>query len=482
MKKLLLLALIGTLGQPLVAQEVWSLKKCIDYAFQTNIQVKFNELDVKQNEISLHQAEMNRLPNLNGQITHNYNWGRSFDVFTNQAIIDRVQNNTFGVFSSVTLFDGFRLKNTILQNQRNIEASKLAVEQQKNDVALLIANAYLQILFSKELLEAAKISYQSIEERIVFLDKQIKGGTQPLASMYDLQSQKAMAEMQIITRENQLATSYLRLKQLLQLPETADFEIEYPILPEPDENVVLPTTDEIYKQAETLQPSVKRADKTVESATIGIQIAKAGFMPTLTLNAGLSSLYATSQNRRIAGRRQRTDLPPTTQAIGYFEQNGQRVPVFRDFYIEEFIVENVRFIQQLEEGFNKRIGFTLTIPIFNRFQVKNGVQNAQLLVERSRLNAQSARLTLRQNIEQAYIDVIAAHKSYFTTKKQVEVLEEQVKVNKQRMDLGVGNITEYRLAENNLLSAKFDLSRAKFDYIFKINILNFYMGKELSIK
>lgn len=480
MKKLFLLIVL-LISKKLVAQEVWSLKKCIEYAFQTNIQIKLNELDIKQNETTLHQAEMNRLPNLNGQITHNYNWGRSFDVFTNQAIIDRVQNNTFAVFSSVTLFDGFRLKNNILQNQLNLEASKFAVEQQKNELALLIANAYLQILFSKELLEASKISYQSIEERIALLDKQIKGGTQPLASMYELQSQKAMTEMQVISRENQLATAYLRLKQLLQLPENTTFEIEYPILPEPSENILLPTTEEIYRQAELLQPSIRRADKTVESATVGIQLAKAGSMPTLTLSAGLSSLYATSQNKRIAGRRQRTDLPPITQTIGYIEENGQRKPVFRDFYLEEFIVENVKFVQQLEEGFNKRIGLTLSIPIFNRFQVKNSLQNAQLFLERTRLNAQSARLTLRQNIEQAYIDVIAASKSYFVTKKQVEILEEQVRVNKQRMDLGVGNLTEYRLAENNLLSAKFDLSRAKFDYIFKINILNFYMGKELSL-
>jgi outer membrane protein len=456
------------------------LKKCVSYAFENNIQIKLNEMDVKSNEVALQQSEFNRLPSVSGQVTHNYNWGRSFDVFTNSPIIDRVQNNNFGLFGSVTLFSGFQLKNTILQNQVNLEVSKLAVEQQKNDIALLVANAYLQILFNKELLEASKISYQSIQERIVLLEKQIQGGTQAASNMYDLQSQKATTELQIITRENSLATSYLRLKQLLQLPESSTFEIEYPTLPEPTENLVMPSTDEIFKQAEALQPSIKRADKSIESAKIGEDIAKAGFMPTLTLSGGLSSLYSSSQDKRIIDRISRTDLPPiTTQSIGYFEQGGIRTNVLRDFYQEELVVENVSFFKQLDEGFNKRIGLTLNIPIFNRFQTNTNISNARILQERNKLNAQSARVTLRQNIEQAYIDVIAASKSYYSTKNQVNVLEEQVKVNKQRMDLGVGNVTEYRLAENNLLGAKFDLSRAKFDYLFKSKILDFYMGKTI---
>ncbi|GAB4345098.1 MAG: TolC family protein [Flammeovirgaceae bacterium] len=479
MKKSFFTILIALLSTNSFAQEIWSLKKCISYALEQNIQIKLNEIDVKNNEVILQQSENNRLPSLNGQITHNYNWGRSFDVFTNTPIIDRVQSNNFGIFGSVTLFNGFQLKNTILQNQVNLEVSKLAVEQQKNDIALLVANAYLQILFNKELLESSKISLQSIQERISLLEKQIQGGTQPASSIYDLHSQKATTELQIITRENTLATAYLRLKQLLQLPENSNFEIEYPTLPEPTENLVLPTTDEIFKQAEALQPSIKRADKAIESSQIGERIAKAGFMPTLTLSAGLSSLYSSSQDKRVVGRIPNTDLPPTTETIGYFFQNGERVNVLSDFYENKLIVENVSFFKQLDEGFNKRIGLTLNIPIFNRFQTNSNIYSARIIQERNKLNAQSARVTLRQNIEQAYIDLVAASKSYYATKNQVKVLEEQVKVNKQRMDLGVGNITEYRLAENNLLTAKFDLSRAKFDFLFKSKILDFYMGKNI---
>jgi outer membrane protein len=461
------------------AQEVWSLKKCISYAFENNIQIKLNEMDVKSNEVALQQSEFNRLPSVNAQATHNYNWGRSFDVFTNSPIIDRVQSNNFGLFGSVTLFSGFQQKNTILQNQVNLEVSKLAVEQQKNDIALMIANAYLQVLFNKELLEASKISLQSVQERIVLLEKQIQGGTQAPSNLYDLQSQKATTELQIINRENSLATSYLRLKQLLQLPENSTFEIEYPTLPEPTENLVMPSTDEIFKQAEALQPSVKRADKAIESAKIGEEIAKAGFMPTLTLSGGLSTLYSSSQDK-IVNRILRTDLQPIgSETIGYFINDGVKTNVVTDVYKPELQVKNVSFFKQLDEGFNKRLGLTLNIPIFNRFQTNSNISNARILQERNKLNAQSARVTLRQNIEQAYIDVIAASKSYFSTKNQVKVLEEQVQVNKQRMDLGVGNITEYRLAENNLLGAKFDLSRAKFDYLFKTKILDFYMGKTI---
>lgn len=462
-------------------QESWSLEKCIEYALENNLSIKTNALNIKTNQEALTLAEHARYPNLNFSASHNYSWGRSIDPFSNTPITQRIQSNNFGLSGNATIYNGMRLTNSIKQSALNIQASEADLESTKNFIVLSLSTAYMNILFGIENLANAQRQVKSLDVQIERTQKLVDAGVLPKNNLLDLQSQKATNELQAVQAENALAIAKLNLKQILQLPADGDFQIVIPAVSDPNTATALAQPASIYSMAESTQPQVKNADLQAESAELGIEIAKANYKPTLSIGYSMNTGYSSAQKELFLGY-SNTVIETSNTA---FVQDGSTIlplqVVVQDTDSDP-IVQKFGFGRQLDESVRGFAGLTLSVPIYNRNQVKNAVANATIQRERARLNAQTVRNDLRQTIEQAYQDALAAGKTYESNKKQVEALEETFRMTQERFNLGVSNITDFNVAQNNLNVAKSNLIRAKYDYILKSKVLDFYMGKGITLE
>jgi len=462
-------------------QEPWTIQRCIAYALDNNLDLQLSEMDIDINEANLIQSRHARYPDLNGFASNNYNWGRSFDVFTNDAVDQRVRSNNFGLNSSMTVFNGFRITNTIKQNDMILEASKLDLEDTKNNITLNLLSAYLQILFNQENLENAQRQLDNSDEQISRTSKLVDAGRLPESNLLDLLSQRATDELQVVNAQNALALSTLQLKQLLQIPDEEPFEIVVPEIPEPTEAAVQ-NSETIYETALTTQPNIKSADLNVEISNLGIDIAKSNYYPTLSLNAGLNTFYSSAQEVQ----RDVQVLGTETVQVGYAEVpdpetgNIVTIPIFRDGVpVTETTFRDFGFWDQMDESFRRNIGLSLRIPIYNRHQARTAVTTAQIRSEQARINAKLIKNQLRQTIETSRQDVIAAEQSYDANSRREAALQETFRMTEQQYNLGAANITDLTVARNNLVNAQSDLIRAKYDFVFKRKILDFYLGKEI---
>jgi len=485
-KKISTLFLSILLFAAVQAQETqWTLQQCVDYALQNNIDVKLQQLNIDDNKALFDQSKFARMPNLNGFVNHNYNWGRSFDVFTNAPVTQRVRSNNFALSAGVTLFNGMQNQNTLVQSRQNFQASQADFEKAKNDLMLNVVSSYLQILFDTENLNNAQRLLLNTEEQIIQTEKLVKGGVLAETNLLDLLSQKASDEVQVVNSENALSFSILRLKQLLQLNDEDAFDIVIPDIDDPATDLLIEDANTIYQTAEATLPEIKSADLNEQSAKTGIKIAQGNYYPTLSMSAGINTFFSSAQAIQVSREVTGTE----TQAIGFINLPPDLVPdgtplqypVFSELPVQELVTSEFPFWDQLDESLRQSIGFSLNIPIYNRHQVKTGVNRSKIQYERARLNSQQIRNQLRQNIETARQDVLAASKTFGANTRRLEALQETFRVTETQFNIGAANITDYNVARNNLINAQSDLLRAKFDYIFKMKVLDFYLGKELKL-
>ncbi|TAD98993.1 MAG: TolC family protein [Bacteroidetes bacterium] len=472
-RKNLFLVLCLFCSQFAFAQEQWSIQQCIDYAIKNNVQLKISALSLQTNEANLEQSKMARLPNLNASGSQRWNFGRTIDPTTNQFTTDPVRSNFFQVASSTTVFAGGRINNSIEQNKTILEASKFDVKKASNDLTLNIINAYIQIVFNKELLQTAKLQLGNTGEQLDRTNKLIEAGTLPEINKYDIISQQANDELRVAQAENSLSLSFLRLKQLLQLTEEQNLDIISPQIAEPNQEMVSMSSADIFMAAVANMPEVRSADLNIQSANLGVKIAEALLLPTLSFDLNMQSNYSS-----LGAARRIIDGKFDTYPIGFLSDNPSQIVSTQT---QASVVEKTGFGSQISSNLTQGAGFSLNIPIFNRYQNKTQIANAKIQRERTGLNAQAVRNQLRQNIEQAYVDAKAASKSFYANKIRVEALENSLKAAEQRLTLGSGNSTDYAIAKNNFNVAQSDLLRAKFNYLFTLKVLDFYAGKELKL-
>lgn len=455
------------------AQEKWDLQKCLDYATANNIVLKIAALPQQANQANLIQSQMQLFPTLNVGGGQGYQFGRNIDPFTNQFTNDPVRTNNFFLSTNVTLFNGFRQMNAIKQNKTILEASKYDYEQSRNDMFLSVVNAYIQIVFNRELLGVARFQLNNTQEQLDRVLKQIEAGSAAEVAKYDLLSQKANNEVQITAAENNLAFAFLRLKQLLQVPMEQSFDIVIPEIPEPNEDALVQTAQTIWQIAEGNQPNIKSADLNIKAGEFGIDIAKANAYPTLSANAQVLSGYSSQGVIRniIEGGTQ-------PQVIGFLT-NTPTQTVSTLVPVRNVDIKSNPWGSQIDENLRQSIGINLNIPIFNNLRAKNSVANAKIQLERSKLQAQNIRNQVRQTIEQAYNDARASSRTYASNKIRVNSLTETFKVQEQRLQVGAGNSFDYAIARNNLNIAQSELIRSKYEFIFRMKILDFYAGREL---
>lgn len=450
-------------------KDLWTLRECVDYALANNLQIKRSELSVELSNIDKRQALMALIPTANAFASNGYNWGRGIDPVSNQFISS--QRNGFtslGASSDVTLFNGFRIQNTIKQTKHELEASIQDLAKSRNDVSLNVISLFVNVVFNKELLENAKSQLTSSQQQFERTKKLVAAGSLPRSDELNLDAQVATNELNLINQENALALSLLQLQQALQLPAADNFDVEIPVITAED-LILEQSREEIYQVAKGTMPEIKSAKLRIESSYYGVKAARGNLYPRLSVSGSINTNYSSASATRFI-----SDGGFTPTETGYFVQ-GTNQPIygiqptgsFREIY---------GFNDQVKDNIYKSVNVTLSIPIFNNFNARSSVQRALISNEQAKITAREVDNTLRQTVETSYNNAIAASKAFNSSLRQVQAREEAYRMAKQRFDIGATNYVEYQVAENDLFQAKSDMTRGKYEFIFRKKVLDFYQG------
>ena len=467
---LIIAFLCWTFGLSAQSSRILDLQQCIDIALENNLSVKRGALSLEGNRINKDQARANQLPNLNLGANYGYNWGRSIDPTSNQFINQQISFSGFNGSSNVVLFNGLRLMNSVRQAQVNVESSEQDLEKIKNDVTINTVTFYLNVIFNKELVENAQFQLNSAQEQYDRTKKLVASGAAPLTNELEIASQVATNEVSLINAQNNLDLALLNLKQSMLIPASEQIDIVIPEI-EPDDKELNYTPQEVFDAAMGQMPEIKSAQLGLESALFGVKVSRSGAMPTLSLGGSFSTNYSDAFSRAVLSGTQFVE-----QDVMF---NGQTTTI--SFEQPVFVREDVPFRDQIDQNLSRSLGLSLSLPVFNRFNTRYSVQRAKITLQQAEITMQERENTLRQTIESAYNDAQAAQKTYQANQKQVRALEETFRAVENQYNLGAANFTDYQVASNNLFRAKSDLVRAKYDYVFKQKILEFYKGNPLTI-
>lgn len=448
MKRILWLMSVMMLGfAPASAQKQWSLEECISYALENNLQIKRQELNVAYNKNNLHQSYFNTLPNLNGQLSYTNNDGKTLDYST--EIPSYVNTNywysNMGISSSVTLFGGFQAINNIMKSKYDFLKSESDLETSRNEIALQLALGYLQVLFSKELLEVAKSKLDVTTLQTERTRKMLDAGNVAQGEFLQIKAQESADKTSLINAQNNLSIAYLDLTQLLDLDSVAGFDIVIPNNIEVELLAPLIPVNDIYAIALTSMPQIKSAQYALKSSEKQLSMAWGQVSPSLSLFGNLSSQY------------------------------------FRNAIDQTNPTESYSFRSQISDYYNKSIGFQLSVPIFNKFQVKNNISNAKLQLKDYQIQLEAEKMALYKEVQQAHADAMAAREKYYSNVEGVKFSEEAFKYTRQKFEVGLVNSVDYSVSQNSLINAKSEMLKAKYEYIFKLKILDLYMDKSLSL-
>jgi len=449
------------------AQQQWTLQQCIEHAMKNNLQVRIAVLNNELNEANLKQSKANVLPNLNLGANNTYNFGQTIDRFTNQFANTRVQSVNLGAQTQWNLFNGLQNYHTIKQNEINIMTGKYDIDRTKNDVSLNIANAFLQIVLSRELVNITQNQVNTTNTQLARIKKLVEAGALPKFNQYDIESQLSTEELNVVNAQNQFNIASLNLALLLNV-NPDDFSVIIPDLPNPNEIPMNYTAQQVYATALSNQPIVKSAENQVLSAEKGVKIAKSAISPSLVFSGSLGTGYS-GLAQQIKG------FDSTIATIGYTAMGNDEV---YSLFLNP-VYEKKPYGTQFKDNFNRSLGLTLNVPIFNNLQTHTATTRAKINLESARLQLLQTKLDLQRTILQAHTDANGALKKFNATEKSVIALKESFKYVEQRYNVGAANAVDYNTQKNNVTNAEAQLLQAKYEYIFKTKVLDFYLGKAI---
>jgi outer membrane protein len=455
------------------AQDTWSLERCVNYALEHNLTVKQAQANVKLSMLSERQAKTARLPSISASTTGAKQFGRTIDPTTNQFVTQSTGYNSLGVSAGLTVFSGGQILHNIKQAGWNLQASTADGAQTSNSLALQVASAYLNVLLAMEQLESAHRRVNQSEQQLSNTLKLIDAGTVPLGDRYNLDAQIARNQQSEVVANNNVELSYLSLKQLLQMEPDFDLRVERPnVLIPADANPEVLTLSPVYNTALNTQPNIKAADFRIKAAEEGISVAKAAYYPTLSLFANLNSNYSTQYFRYVSAGKY-IGAPVTI----YY--NG--VPQMVSFEQEKVTAERISYADQINQNFGQNFGLSLSVPIYQNGRIRLNVERARLNLLNAQLQSNQTHQTLKNDIQTAIANARSARKQLEAAQKGAEATRIAYSNTEKRHTLGAVNSLELTTAKNNLDIAENDLIVAKYDYLFKLKILDFYQGKPLTM-
>lgn len=420
------------------AQQPWSLKQCIDYAVEHNVSIKQAANTVEQNAVEVNTAKWARLPSLSGSAGQGWSWGRTQTAVKDEesgdystVYVNSNSNNTsMSLNASVPLFTGLELPNQYALSKLNLKAAMADLGKAKEDLAINIASSYLQALFCQEIYQVSLGQVQLSKEQCQRIERLAELGKASQAEVAEAKARVAQDELSAVQARNDHQLALLNLSQLIELETPEGFQLEVPQVS--IELRPLYNPDEIFQTALSEKSSIRAAQYRLEGSKYSIKLAQSGFYPRLNLNGSLGTSYYSTINRT--------------------------------------------FRQQMGDNFSKYVGLSLSVPLFNRFETRNRVRTARLQRENYALQLEDARKTLYKEIQQAWYNASAAESKFTSSNAAAEASAEAFRLTNEKYNNGQATAVEYNEAKQNLLKAQSDELQAKYDYLFRTKILDFYAG------
>jgi outer membrane protein len=453
---------------PFSAGSRLSLKECVDKAISNNIDAQRTDLQAETSAITLKQSKANMLPDLFANVGHGVNQGRTIDPFSNAYLNRALAFGNYGVSSGVILYNGSQARNTVRQNELNYEANKLDATQTKENITLNVILAYVQILNNEDLLQQSKNQAEVTRKQVERLATLNNAGAIAPAQYFDLKGQLANDELAIINNQNALDGAKLTLAQLMNVPFDRNLQVER--LSTDNSPLSDPATPAvIFETAANQFPMIRAAEIRRESAAKGFQIAKGSFYPIISLSGSLNTNYSNAANREVL-------LNAVEVASGDFVTfNGSKVPVITQR--QNYASERIRYTDQFKNNYGTSLFLNVRVPILNGFRAKNRMALAKIDMKNADLTALTAKNQLNQLIEQAYFNLNAASERMQTLERQVADFAESFRTTEVRFNAGVVTQVDYLIAKNNVDRSRTNLIVARYDYLFRAKILDYYQGR-----
>jgi outer membrane protein len=424
----------------------WTLSECVDYAIKNNISIKQSELDSQSASIQKNSAIGNFLPSLNVNGGHSWNIGLNQNITTGLLENQTTQFTSAGLNSNVTIYNGMQNQNRLRKANLSILAAQYQLTKMKDDISLNIANAFLQILFNKENLKVQKEQLANNEKQLIRSQELVNAGVVPRGDLLDIKATVANNSQAIVTAENALLISKLSLAQLLQFKDFADFDIADEDYVQKENAILLQTPSTIYQKAKEERVELKIAKTNLDIAEKDVKIAKGAYQPSL------QGYYSFSTRAGYSDR-----------VIGF---NGS-TPI---------LAPALPVFEQFDNNKGHSFGLQLNIPILNGFSVKNNVELSKITLERSKLAFSQQELDLERNIFTAFTDAKGAVKANESAITALEARQEAFNYAKEKFEVGMMNAFDFNQSETLLANAKSEVIRTKYDYIFRIKVLEYYFG------
>ena len=419
--------------------KVWSVDDCIQYALEKNIQVQKALVSNDISEINMNYAKSGWYPSLNGSARQNYTWSNQTNSTTGSTVFKGSDGTNISLSSSVTLFNGDRIRNNIRKSETDFEAQKYNAEIIKENVGLSVLNAYLQVLYSEELVKNSINQINSTAEQLNLAAERLKLGAISNSDYLQVKSQIATEKQTLATANSQLAINRVTLMQLMELPQVNNFEIEHPNLDSMINQRRNPDAAEVYRISFGLKPEVKNAELSKKSSEIAVEIAKSGLLPSISMNAGLTTLYSSLQKSESFGN-------------------------------------------QINNNISPAVGFTASVPIYLNHQVRTNVAIARRNTDNAALDEMNVKNQLRKSIEQACLDVSSSQIEYDASAEGYKAVKESFDVAAEKYFQGLLNSVDYLVQKTSYINSESNFLQSKYRLIFSYKVLDFYSGQPLSFK
>ena len=450
-------------------QKTWTLEECVNYALTHNVSVRNTEMDVALAEITKKEAKGNFLPSINGNANHSWNVGLNQNITTGLLQNQTTQFSSVGVQAGVDIYKGLQNQYTLRRSNLALHASKYQLQKIQEDVSLNVINAYLQILFNKELLrvQEQQLAYDTKQlERVASL---VEAGNVPKGDLLDIQATVAKDEQNKIVAENNLLISKISMSQLLQLEDFEDFDIAVSEMDTKDSAVMLENAQEIVKRAKETRTQLKIAQSNIELAEKDVQIARSRYQPTLQAYYNFNTRAAYSD--QVIGYVPNANNPYSV--VGTVEGTNQNV-IAQNF--SPLLGGPDPILDQFDRNKGHSFGFSLSVPILNGLSVRNNVARNKVNLEKAKINYELEEQNLEKTVYTAYTDTKAALKAYEAAEKTLSFREQSYEYAQARYEVGLLNIFDFTQSQTLLVNAQSEALRTKYDYIFKTKILEFYFG------
>ena len=428
------LALAGSLR----AQQGWTLDRCIDYALENNIQIRQSDIAAQTRDVDLNTARSNRLPGVSASASQSWSFGRSLTIDNTYANTNTA-STSFSIGADMTLFAGGRVSGNIHNAQLGLEAAKADLERIKDDVRVQVAQAFIQIVYNRSILDVARNQVTIDSMQVERLDALAAIGKASSAEVASQRATLAQSQLSVTQAQNNLSMSILTLTQLLELPSPEGFDV---IQPDADaiEFSIPDSPEQIYAQALDIKPAVKSEEIRLQQASNSIDIAKGGYYPTLSLSAGAGTGYYTSSNR-------------TSDNFG----------------------------SQMKNNFGPHVGLNLSIPIFSRNNNRNNVRSAQLNMMNQEMQLDNVKKQLYKEIQQAYYNTVSSKSRYESSQEVQTSAQESFELMQAKYEGGKASITEFNESKNRLVTAQADVIKYRYEYLFNTALLEFYRNSSFEL-